>query len=42
MAASDSGNVPPGLQPHYRRNYYAAFVHDPDGRRLKALCHVPE
>jgi catechol 2,3-dioxygenase-like lactoylglutathione lyase family enzyme len=28
----------PGLRPHYGSNYYAAFVIDPDGHRLEAVC----
>ena len=30
---------PPGLRPHYHASYYAAFVLDPDGNRLEAVCH---
>lgn len=29
----------PGLRPHYGEGYYAAFVGDPDGHRLEAVCH---
>ena len=29
----------PGLRPHYGDGYYAAFVADPDGNRLEAVCH---
>ena len=36
-AARDNG--PPGLRPHYHPSYYAAFVLDPDGHRLEAVCH---
>ena len=32
----------PGLRPHYHPSYYAAFVLDPDGHRLEAVCHRPE
>ena len=31
----------PGLRPDYGVNYYAAFVEDPDGHRLEAVCHEP-
>ncbi len=34
---SDAG--PPGLRPHYHRHYYAAYVRDPDGNKLQAVCH---
>ncbi len=29
----------PGLRPRYGPGYYAAFVRDPDGYRLEAVCH---
>lgn len=31
----------PGLRPRYHANYYAAFVVDPDGYRIEAVCHEP-
>jgi catechol 2,3-dioxygenase-like lactoylglutathione lyase family enzyme len=31
-------NGPPGLRPRYGPGYYAAFVVDPDGHRLEAVC----
>ena len=31
---------PPGLRP-YHADYYAAFVLDPDGHRIEAVCHAP-
>ncbi len=31
----------PGLRPHYHADYYAAFVLDPDGHRIEAVCHSP-
>jgi catechol 2,3-dioxygenase-like lactoylglutathione lyase family enzyme len=34
--ATDEGA--PGLRPHYGPGYYAAFVRDPDGHRLEAVC----
>ncbi|MCK6443925.1 VOC family protein [Elstera cyanobacteriorum] len=40
MGADDNGA--PGLRPHYHANYYGAFVVDPDGWRLEAVCHSPE
>ena len=33
---------PPGLRPEYHANYYGAFVLDPDGNNVEAVCHVPE
>jgi catechol 2,3-dioxygenase-like lactoylglutathione lyase family enzyme len=32
----------PGLRPQYHPDYYAAFVIDPDGHRIEAVCHAPE
>ena len=29
----------PGLRPHYHPHYYAAFLADPEGNRLEAVCH---
>ena len=31
----------PGLRPHYYPNYYRAYVRDPDGNKLQAVCHSP-
>ncbi len=42
LAAGGTDNGPPGLRPHYHEHYYAAFVIDPDGYRLEAVCHRPE
>lgn len=28
----------PGPRPHYGENYFAAFVRDPDGYRIEAVC----
>jgi catechol 2,3-dioxygenase-like lactoylglutathione lyase family enzyme len=30
----------PGLRPHYAANYYAAYVRDPDGNKLQAVCYA--
>ena len=42
IAAGGKDNGPPGLRPHYHQNYYAAFVYDPDGHNIEAVCHAPE
>ena len=42
LAAGGTDNGAPGLRPHYHPSYYAAFVLDPDGHRLEAVCHRPE
>jgi catechol 2,3-dioxygenase-like lactoylglutathione lyase family enzyme len=41
MAAGAMDNGPPGLRPHYHENYYGAFVIDPDGHNIEAVCHMP-
>ena len=40
MGAKDNGA--PGLRPHYHPNYYGAFVIDPEGNNIEAVCHLPE
>jgi catechol 2,3-dioxygenase-like lactoylglutathione lyase family enzyme len=42
MAAGGVDNGPPGLRPHYHPNYYGAFVLDPDGHNIEAVCHEAE
>jgi catechol 2,3-dioxygenase-like lactoylglutathione lyase family enzyme len=29
----------PGPRPHYHPNYYGAYVRDPDGNKIQAVCH---
>jgi catechol 2,3-dioxygenase-like lactoylglutathione lyase family enzyme len=41
LAAGGTDNGAPGLRSHYHPDYYAAFVLDPDGNRLEAVCHRP-
>ncbi len=41
MAAGGKDNGAPGLRPHYHPNYYGAFVFDPDGNNIEAVCHTP-
>ncbi len=31
----------PGLRPHYGPDFYAAYVRDPDGNKLAAVCRAP-
>jgi len=42
LAAGGRDNGAPGLRPHYGPNYYAAFVLDPDGINVEAVCHEAE
>ena len=32
----------PRLHPEYHEHYYGAFVRDPDGNNVEAVCHRPE
>jgi catechol 2,3-dioxygenase-like lactoylglutathione lyase family enzyme len=41
LAAGGTDNGAPGLRPHYHPNYYGAFVRDPDGHNIEAVCHEP-
>ena len=44
-AARDAGAEvlhEPRLWPEYHDTYYGAFVRDPDGNNVEAVCHVPE
>lgn len=41
LAAGGRDNGPPGLRPHYHADYYGAFVLDPDGHNIEAVCHSP-
>jgi catechol 2,3-dioxygenase-like lactoylglutathione lyase family enzyme len=41
LAAGGTDNGPPGLRPQYHPSYYGAFVHDPDGNNIEAVCHDP-
>ncbi|MFO1068903.1 MAG: VOC family protein [Geminicoccaceae bacterium] len=41
LAAGGRDNGPPGLRPHYHPDYYGAFVLDPDGHNIEAVCHDP-
>ena len=41
MAAGGTDNAAPGLRDHYRPNYYAAFVLDPDGNNMEAVYRGP-
>ena len=39
LAAGGRDNGPPGYRPRYHTHYYAAFVLDPDGYNIEAVCH---
>lgn len=40
LAADGRDNGGPGLRPQYGPTYYAAFVLDPDGFNIEAVCHA--
>jgi catechol 2,3-dioxygenase-like lactoylglutathione lyase family enzyme len=41
LAAGGTPNGKPGLRTEYHPSYYAAFVLDPDGNNVEAVCHEP-
>jgi len=42
LAAGGKDNGAPGLRPHYHPSYYGAFIIDPDGNNIEAVCRKPE
>jgi catechol 2,3-dioxygenase-like lactoylglutathione lyase family enzyme len=42
MEAGGRDNGGPGLRQHYLPSYYSAFVLDPDGNNIEAVCHGAE
>jgi catechol 2,3-dioxygenase-like lactoylglutathione lyase family enzyme len=41
LAAGGRDNGPPGPRKHYHPDYFGAFVLDPDGNNVEAVCHQP-
>ncbi|HEY1855025.1 MAG TPA: VOC family protein [Solirubrobacterales bacterium] len=41
LAAGGTDNGAPGPRPLYHPGYYGAFVLDPDGNNVEAVCHRP-
>jgi catechol 2,3-dioxygenase-like lactoylglutathione lyase family enzyme len=41
LSAGALDNGAPGVRPNYHANYYGAFVFDPDGYNIEAVCHKP-
>jgi catechol 2,3-dioxygenase-like lactoylglutathione lyase family enzyme len=39
LEAGGTDNGPPGPRPHYHERYYGAFILDPDGNNIEAVCH---
>ena len=42
LANGGRDNGAPGLRPHYHANYFGAFLYDPFGNRVEAVCHRAE
>jgi catechol 2,3-dioxygenase-like lactoylglutathione lyase family enzyme len=42
LAAGGTDNGGPGVREIYHPHYYGAFVLDPDGNNVEAVCHTPE
>ena len=42
LAAGGRDNGSPGLRPRYHADYFGAYVLDPDGHNVEAVCHRPE
>lgn len=40
VAAGGTDNGPPGIRAIYHADYYGAFVLDPDGNNIEAVCHA--
>ena len=41
LAAGGTDNGGPGVREIYHPDYYGAFVLDPDGNNIEAVCHTP-
>jgi catechol 2,3-dioxygenase-like lactoylglutathione lyase family enzyme len=41
IGAGGRDNGAPGIRAHYHPHYYGAFVLDPDGHNIEAVCHAP-
>ena len=42
LAAGGKDNGAPGIREIYHPSYYGAFVYDPDGHNIEAVCHRSE
>jgi len=40
LANGGTDDGPPGLRTHYHPDYYGAYVRDPEGNKICAVCHV--
>jgi catechol 2,3-dioxygenase-like lactoylglutathione lyase family enzyme len=42
LAQGGTDEGAPGLRPQYGPHFYAAYVRDPDGNKLNAVCYLPD
>lgn len=42
LKAGAKDNGPPGIRKDYAADYYAAYIIDPDGNNIEAVCHSAE
>lgn len=42
LKAGGADNGAPGIRAQYHPHYYAAFIIDPDGHNVEAVCHNPQ
>lgn len=42
LAHGGASEGAPGIRDHYHPNYYGAYVRDPDGNKVCAVCHRPQ
>ncbi|MEH6557641.1 MAG: VOC family protein [Oceanicoccus sp.] len=42
LEAGGIDNGEPGVRSEYHPTYYGAFIKDPDGHNIEAVCHIPE
>lgn len=42
LEAGGKDNGAPGPRPIYHQHYYGAFLTDPDGNNVEAVCHAPQ
>jgi catechol 2,3-dioxygenase-like lactoylglutathione lyase family enzyme len=42
LATGGTDEGAPGLRPHHHPDYYGAYLRDPDGHKLRCVCHRAE
>lgn len=42
LAAGGRDEGGPGLRPHYGPSFFAAYLRDPDGNKINAVCYAPD